>query len=92
MDFSMLEEVVFWNWWVLALVLVTVEVLVAGTFFLWMGISAATVGLVLFLLPGISWESQLSLFAVFSFTSSKGKTNVRLACSANCVSAVSARC
>ena len=69
MDFSMLEEVVFWNWWVLALVLVTVEVLVAGTFFLWMGISAATVGLVLFLLPGISWESQLSLFAIFSVVS-----------------------
>jgi membrane protein implicated in regulation of membrane protease activity len=69
MDFSMLEEVVYWNWWVLALVLIIVEVLVAGTFFLWMGISAASVGLVLFLLPGISWELQLSLFAAFSVIS-----------------------
>ena len=31
MDPSMLEEIVFWNWWVFALVLIIVEVLVAGT-------------------------------------------------------------
>lgn len=69
MDFSMLEDIVFWNWWVLALILIIVEVLVAGTFFLWMGVSAAAVGLVLFLLPGLSWQAQLSLFAVFSIAS-----------------------
>ena len=69
MDPSMLEEIVFWNWWVFALVLIIVEVLVAGTFFLWMGISAALVGLVLFLFPGLGWEMQLSLFAFFSVIS-----------------------
>ena len=69
MDPSMLEEIVFWNWWVFALVLIIVEVLVAGTFFLWMGISAALVGLVLFLFPGLGWEMQLSLFAIFSVVS-----------------------
>jgi membrane protein implicated in regulation of membrane protease activity len=65
----MLEEITYWNWWVFALVLITVEILVAGTFFLWMGISAAVVGLVLLLLPGLSWEVQLSLFAIFSIVS-----------------------
>ena len=69
MDPSMLEEITYWNWWVFALVLITVEILVAGTFFLWMGISAAVVGLVLLLLPGLSWEVQLSLFAIFSIVS-----------------------
>ena len=69
MDFSMLEEIVYWNWWVLALMLIIVEVLVAGTFFLWMGISAGIVGLVLLLLPGLSWQLQLSLFAFFSIAS-----------------------
>jgi membrane protein implicated in regulation of membrane protease activity len=68
MDFSMLEDV-YWNWWVLALILVIVEVLVAGTFFLWMGVSAAAVGVVLFLFPGLSWQAQLSLFAIFSIAS-----------------------
>jgi len=69
MDFSMLEDIVYWNWLVLAVVLVTVEILVAGTFFLWMGISAGVVGLVLLLLPGISWQTQLMLFAIFSIIS-----------------------
>ena len=65
----MLEEIVFWNWWVFALVLIIVEVLVAGTFFLWMGISAGLVGLVLFFMPDLGWEIQLSLFAIFSVIS-----------------------
>ena len=69
MEPSMLEEIVFWNWWVFALVMIIVEVLVAGTFFLCMGISAALVGLVLFLFPGLGWEMQLSLFAFFSVIS-----------------------
>ena len=69
MDLSMLSEIVYWNWWVLALVLVILEVLVAGTFFLWMGISAAVVGLMLFLFPQMNWQSQLTLFAVFSIIS-----------------------
>lgn len=69
MDPSMLEDIVFWNWWVFALVLIIVEVLVAGTFFLWMGISAGIVGLVLYLFPGLDWQVQLSLFAVFSVIS-----------------------
>ena len=69
MDFSMLEDIVYWNWLVLAVVLVIVEILVAGTFFLWMGISAGVVGLVLLLFPGISWQTQLTLFAIFSIVS-----------------------
>lgn len=69
MDLTMLDEIVYWNWWVFALILIIVEVLVAGTFFLWMSISAGIVGLVLLLLPGISWQLQLSLFAIFSIAS-----------------------
>ncbi|HEC27127.1 MAG TPA: NfeD family protein [Gammaproteobacteria bacterium] len=69
MDFSMLEDIVYWNWLVLAVVLVTVEILVAGTFFLWMAISALAVGLVLLVLPSISWQTQLTLFAIFSIVS-----------------------
>ncbi len=69
MDFSMLEDIVYWNWLVLAVVLVTVEILVAGTFFLWMGISAGVVGLILMILPGINWQTQLTLFAIISIVS-----------------------
>lgn len=69
MDFSMLEDIVYWNWLVLAVLLVIVEILVAGTFFLWMSISALAVGLVLLVLPGISWQIQLTLFAIISIVS-----------------------
>lgn len=69
MDFSMLTEIVYWNWFVLALVLVILEIVVAGTFFLWMGISAAVVGMMLFLFPQMNWQSQLTLFAIFSILS-----------------------
>ncbi|MDF1526919.1 MAG: NfeD family protein [bacterium] len=60
---------VFWHWWVIAVVLVIVEAFVAGTFFLWMGVSAAVVGFVLLIAPGMGWEYQVLLFAVFSVVS-----------------------
>ena len=69
MDPSMLEEIVFWNWWVFALVLLIIEVLVAGTLYLWIGISAGRDGLVLFFMPELGWDLQLSLFAIFSVIS-----------------------
>jgi hypothetical protein len=56
----------FWHWLVLALVLVGVEPFVPGTFFLWMGISAVAVGLLLWQLPALSVETQLLAFAVLS--------------------------
>ena len=55
-----------WHWWIVALVLLTAEILVPGTFFLWTGISAAVVGLLLLLLPDMSWQWQAGLFGVLS--------------------------
>ncbi|HHC72046.1 MAG TPA: NfeD family protein [Thiotrichales bacterium] len=59
----------FWHWWILALVLLGVEALAPGFFFLWMGVSAATVGLLLLLLPGLGWQFQVLCFAVLSVAS-----------------------
>jgi membrane protein implicated in regulation of membrane protease activity len=69
MDFSMLDEIVYWNWFVLALVLFVLEVLVTGRIFLWMAISALLVGAVLFLAPQMEWQHQILLFVIFSITS-----------------------
>ena len=60
---------VFWYWWVIAVVLVILEAFVSGTFLLWMGVSAAVVGVVLLIAPGMGWEYQVLLFAVFSIVS-----------------------
>jgi inner membrane protein len=59
----------FWYWWVAAVILVIIEVLAPGTFFLWMGISAAIIGFLLWLFPDMSWEWQFLLFSVISLAS-----------------------
>lgn len=62
-------EIIFWHWWVLAVVLVILEAFVPGTFFLWMGVSAIFVGVILLIVPGMGWEYQVFLFAAFAVMS-----------------------
>lgn len=59
----------FWHWWILALGLIIAETLLPGTFFLWMGLSAVVMGLVAWIIPSLSWELQLMLFALLSLAS-----------------------
>jgi hypothetical protein len=66
MDF---EQVVFWHWWVAAIVLVVIEVFAPGAVALWMGVAAALVGLLLLAAPETAWEYQLLVFAVLSVAS-----------------------
>ena len=58
--------IVFWNWWVLALVLLVIELLAPGFFFLWMATSGFVTGFLLLLLPSISVEVQVLIFSVLS--------------------------
>ncbi|MCX7100325.1 MAG: NfeD family protein [Methylobacter sp.] len=58
--------IVFWNWWVLALVLLVIELLAPGFFCLWMATSGFITGLLLLVIPGISIEVQVSVFSVLS--------------------------
>ena len=62
-------EVVFWHWWSMGVVLLIVELLAPGTFFLWMGQSAGLVGIVLWLFPTLSLEHQALLFSLLSVVS-----------------------
>jgi len=59
-------EIVFWNWWVLALILLVVELLAPGFFFLWMAASGFVTGCLLFLIPAIGMELQVAIFSVLS--------------------------
>jgi inner membrane protein len=58
-----------YGWWLLALVLVGIELIVPGFFMLWIGIAAAAMGLILVFLPDISFMVQAILFAVLSLIS-----------------------
>ena len=67
-------EVIFgdlthWNWFIIGLILIVLEVFLPSTFFLWMAIGAVLVGTVLLIEPALSWELQLTIFALFSLIS-----------------------
>jgi membrane protein implicated in regulation of membrane protease activity len=62
-------DIVFWHWWSLGALLLIVELLAPGMFFIWMGESAFVVGAVVWLFPGLSFEHQVLLFSVLSVLS-----------------------
>ena len=62
-------EIEFWNWWVIAVFLIGIEIFAPGAVFLWMGIAAAIVGFVLLAFPETGWQVQLLIFAGVSLVS-----------------------
>ena len=61
-----LKDIVFWHWWILAGVLLILELTSPVFFFLWLGFAAAAVGFLLLVFPSIPMEVQLVLFGVLS--------------------------
>ena len=53
-------------WWILALLLIAGEVMMPGYFLLWIGIAAAAMGVLLWLVPGMGLLLQAVLFAVLA--------------------------
>jgi membrane protein implicated in regulation of membrane protease activity len=64
-----LDKIVFWHWFVVATLIMCIELFAPTAFFLWCGIAAAMVGVVLLVIPGMSWELQFILFAVLCVVS-----------------------
>lgn len=65
----MSTDFVYWHWWLFAVVLFIVEVILPGTFFLWMGVSALIVGGVVALFPSLGTSLEFIIFALFSVVS-----------------------
>ncbi len=61
-----LEHIVFWHWWILAGLLLILELTAPSFFFLWLGMAAASVGLILLVFPSLGVETQLVLFGMTS--------------------------
>src|SRR5207244_1522809 len=59
-----------WNWFILAALLLLLEVLAPGSFMLWLGLSAILVGVISVVLSWLaepwSWQAQVIAFAVFA--------------------------
>jgi len=58
---------VHYLWWILALLLIAGEILLPGYFMLWIGLAAAAMGVLLWLVPSLGLLAQAVLFALLAF-------------------------
>ncbi len=65
---ALIEGLGVWNWFILGVLLLAVEVIAPGTFILWLGLSAILVGLISL---GVDWpwQAQVAAFAVLAVLS-----------------------
>lgn len=63
------ETLTFWHWWVLAVLLIILELTMPLLFFLWLGFAAALVGGGLYFFPEMGWKYQFLWFSVLSVLS-----------------------
>jgi len=54
-------------WWILALLLIAGELLLPGYFLLWIGVAAALMGMLLWVVPTLSLLTQAILFGLLAF-------------------------
>jgi hypothetical protein len=66
---SWIAELGPWHWFLIAIVLIVLEVLSPAAFFMWLAVAAGLVGLGLAVFPALDWQTQLVLFAACSVLS-----------------------
>jgi membrane protein implicated in regulation of membrane protease activity len=59
----------YWHWWILAGILLIIEVAAPSFFFLWLSVAAGITGLALLAVPDLGWEYQVLLFSGLSIIS-----------------------
>lgn len=62
---SMFETLGTWNWLIVGLLLMAVELVAPGVFMFWLGLAALLVGLLSFAIA-FAWQTQILLFAAFA--------------------------
>jgi len=66
---ALLAQVDYWHWWILAGILLLIEVLAPSFIFLWLAVAAGVVGLVILAIPDLGWQYQLMIFSGLSVIS-----------------------
>ena len=57
----------YYLWWILALLLIAGELLVPGYFLLWIGLAAAAMGVLLWVVPTVGLLAQAIVFGLLAF-------------------------
>ena len=68
---ALMWELGAWNWLILAGILLALELVAPGVFFIWLAAAAAVVGGVA-LTTGLGWQLQLILFVVLAIIAAMG--------------------
>ncbi len=55
-----------WGWWVAGLVFLILEMVLPSFFFMWLATAAAVTGILVWLLPGLSFLWQVIIFSVLA--------------------------
>lgn len=67
---SYLSGLGLWTWWIVGFVLIAIEIVAPGTFFLWFGLAAFVVGAAHFVFglesAVFAWQGQIILFAILA--------------------------
>lgn len=70
---SFFMENSLWTWWIVGFVLISIEIIAPGTFFLWFAFAAFAVGALTLIFGAESafwgWQAQLIAFGVFAIAS-----------------------
>ena len=66
---AILFDIDYWHWWILAGILLILEISAPSFFFLWLAIAAAITGFVLLAIPDLGWQYQLLAFSGLSVVS-----------------------
>jgi len=61
-----INEIIYWHWLIVAVVLIILEILIPGAYFLWMGVSAIFVGGLMYIFPELAFLVQILIFAILS--------------------------
>ena len=62
------EALAFWHWWILAVLLLILEVFSPAAFFIWIGLAAGIVGFIA-MTVALGWKTQILMFAGLSVLS-----------------------
>jgi len=63
------NDIIYWHWLILAVVMIILEMLMPGAYLLWMGVSAIFIGALMYVFPEMVFLVQILIFAMLSVIS-----------------------
>lgn len=70
--FEIIDAMTFWHWFVFGAILMVLEIMVMGMFLLWIGLAAIMVGVIMLVIPALTWPLAFVFWAVMSVASVAG--------------------